>query len=113
MARQKTGSIITKNGKLYARIRFVDETGKKRDLWKSVSSKAEAKEKIKEPIKENENKSAKELDASRMIFNQLADFYQSEKNISKDGQCRSPYYSRTGCRIGNFSVPENFCFVLI
>ena len=66
MARPKTGSIITKNGKLYARICFVDETGKKRDLWKSVSSKAEAKKKIKELIKENENKSSKELDASRM-----------------------------------------------
>jgi hypothetical protein len=76
MPRQKTGSIITKNGKLYARIRFVDETGKKRDLWKSVSSKAEAKKKIKELIKENESKSAKELDASRMSFNQLADYYQ-------------------------------------
>lgn len=77
MARQKTGSIVTKNGKIYARIRFVDETGKKRDLWRSVSSKAEAKKKIKELIKENENKSAKELDAFRMTFNQLADYYEA------------------------------------
>lgn len=77
MPRQKSGSIVTKNGKLYARIRFVDETGKKRDLWKSVSSKAEAKKKIKELIKENETKSANQLDASRMTFNQLADYYQS------------------------------------
>src|SRR4051812_40842594 len=77
MPRQKTGSIITKNGKLYARIRFIDDSGKKRDLWKSVSSKAEAKKKIKELIKENENKSSKELDASRMTFNQLVDYYQS------------------------------------
>jgi integrase len=77
MPRQKTGSIITRNGKLYARIRFVDETGKKRDLWKTVSSRTEAKKKIKELIKENENKSSKELDASRMTFNQIADYYQS------------------------------------
>jgi integrase len=77
MARQKTGSIVTKKGRLYARIRFIDNEGKKRDLWKSVSSKAEAKKKIKELIKENENKSSKELDASRMTFNQLVDYYQS------------------------------------
>lgn len=75
MARQKTGSIVTKNGKLYARVQFIDETGKKRDLWRKVSTKAEAKEKIKELINDSETKTAKELDASRMTFNHLADFY--------------------------------------
>lgn len=47
MSKQKTGSIVAKNGKLYARIQFVDESGKKRDLWKSASNKKDAKEKIK------------------------------------------------------------------
>lgn len=75
MARQKTGSTVSKNGKLYARIQFIDETGKKRDLWRKVSTKAEAKEKIKELINDSETKTAKELDASRMTFNHLADFY--------------------------------------
>jgi integrase len=75
MARQKTGSIVSKNGKLYARVQFIDETGKKRDLWRKVSTKAEAKEKIKELINDSETKTAKELDASRMTFNHLADFY--------------------------------------
>lgn len=76
MARQKTGSTVTKNGKLYARVQFVDESGRKRDLWRTASSKKDAKEKIKELLKDSESKTAKELDASRMTFNHLADFYE-------------------------------------
>ncbi len=76
MARQKIGSIVTKNGKLYARIQFIDESGKKRDLWRTASNKKDAKEKIRELIEDSESKKAKELDASRMTFNLLADFYE-------------------------------------
>jgi integrase len=76
MARQKTGSVVTKNGKLYARVQFIDESGKKRDLWRTASSKKDAKEKIKELLETSETKTAKELDALRMTFNQLADFYE-------------------------------------
>jgi hypothetical protein len=46
MARQKTGLTVTKNGKLYARVQFVDESGRKRDLWRTASSKKDAKEKM-------------------------------------------------------------------
>lgn len=76
MARKKKGSIVSKNGHLYARIQFIDETGKKRDLWRKASTKKEAKELIKELIQDSESKTAKELDASRMTFNHLAVFYE-------------------------------------
>lgn len=78
MARHKSGSVVTKNGKIYARIRFTDETGHKRDLWKVAPNKVEAKKKIKDLLKVSETKKAKELDASRMTFNQLGDYF--EKN---------------------------------
>jgi integrase len=77
MSRQKSGSIVTKNNKLYARLRFVDEFGKKRDLWRVVSSKAEAKRKLRELIKDSETKDSNELDAIRMTFRQLASFYET------------------------------------
>ena len=41
MEKRKVGSIVTKNGKLYARVRFTDESGKKRDNRKSATSKKE------------------------------------------------------------------------
>ena len=53
MSRQKTGSIVTKNGKLYARVQFIDDEGKKRDLWRTAKTKKEAKEKIKELIEDS------------------------------------------------------------
>jgi hypothetical protein len=76
MARLKTGSVVTKNGRLYARVQFTDESGKKRDFWRTAKNKKDAKEKIKELLENSETKTAKELDALRMTFNQLADFYE-------------------------------------
>ena len=76
MARHKTGSIVNKNGKLYARVQFIDESGKKRDLWRTATNKKDAKDKIKELIEDSESKTAKELDTTRMTFNHLANFYE-------------------------------------
>lgn len=76
MSRKRKGSIVTKNGKLYARVQFVDEFNKKRDRWRTATSKKDANAKIKALIEESETKTAKELDATRMTFNQLADFYE-------------------------------------
>lgn len=76
MSRPKKGSIAVKNGKLYARVQFIDESGKKRDLWRTASNKKDAKEKIKDLIKNSETKTPKELDAARMSLNQLIDFYE-------------------------------------
>jgi hypothetical protein len=60
MSRKRNGSIVTKNGKLYARVQFVDEFNKKRDLWRTATSKKDAKAKIKALIEESETKMAKE-----------------------------------------------------
>lgn len=76
MGRERKGTILEKNGKLYARIRFKDENGKIRDIWKVADSKADAKSKLKLLIKQVETFSAKELDAVNMTLRELADFYQ-------------------------------------
>ena len=76
MEKKSKGSIVTKNGNLYARIRFTDESGKKRDIWKAATSKKDAKEKIKALIETAESKTSQELDAVNTTFNQLAKFYE-------------------------------------
>lgn len=76
MEKKNKGSIITKNGRLYARLRFTDDLGKKREIWKAASSKKDAREKIKALIEESQNKTSREIDAARMTLNQLADFYE-------------------------------------
>lgn len=76
MSRKRNGSIVTKNGKIYARIQFLDDSNKKRDIWRKANTKSEAKEIVKSLIEDSETKKSKELDATRMTFNHLADFYE-------------------------------------
>lgn len=78
MARERTGSIVQKGGKLYARVRFKDETGKSRDLWRTAESKTHARQLIREILKEVEKSTASTLDASRMTFSELADRFIRE-----------------------------------
>ena len=66
MSRHKSGSIVTKNNKIYARLRFVDEVGKKRDIWRIVSSRVEAKKKLRELIKDSETKTTIESVCNKM-----------------------------------------------
>ena len=75
MEKRKVGSIVKKDGKLYARVRFTDDSRKKRDIWRSASNQKDAKEKIKSLIEESKDKTSKELDAMQMTFNHLADWY--------------------------------------
>jgi integrase len=77
MSRKRNGSIVTKNGRIYARIQFTDESSKKRDIWRKASSKADAKDIIKSLIAEFETKTSEEIDAARMSFAQLAEWYSA------------------------------------
>lgn len=77
MSKKRNGSIVTKNGKIYARIQFTDEANKKRDIWRKASSKADAKEIIKLLIAESETKTTEELDATRMTFSHLVEWYSA------------------------------------
>lgn len=75
MGRERKGTILEKKGKFYARVRFKDENGKQRDLWKVATSKSEARKKLKELIQKSETLSAIELDTSQMTLAELAAHY--------------------------------------
>jgi integrase len=77
MARGRTGTITEKAGKLYARVQFVDETGKKRDIWRKADSRTHARQIIRQLILEAESSSAAALDAASMTFDELADFFET------------------------------------
>lgn len=78
MARERKGSVVQKGGKLYARVRFKDESGKSRDFWRLAESRTHARQLIRELLKEIENSSAATLDAARMTFAELADRFIAE-----------------------------------
>lgn len=78
MARERKGSIVKKSGKLYARIRFKDESGKSRDLWRKTENRTHARQIIRELLKEIENSTPTTLDAAQMTFDTLADRFIKE-----------------------------------
>ena len=75
MSRERKGSIIERDKKLYARVQFTDENGRKRDLWRKAESRTHAKEIIKRLLREVEGAGAQAVDAARMTFDQLAGYY--------------------------------------
>lgn len=76
MARERTGTIVNRDGKLYARVQFKDETGKRRDLWRRAEGRGHARQLIRELLKEIENSTAVALDAANMTFEELAAYFE-------------------------------------
>lgn len=75
MARERKGSIVKRDGKIYARVQFTDDCGKKRDLWRKAENQKHAKDIIKNLLKEVENATGKQLDGGMMTLAELADHY--------------------------------------
>jgi ribosomal protein S12 methylthiotransferase accessory factor YcaO len=75
MARERKGSIVTRDGKLYARVRFKDESGKQRDIWRKAENRTQARELIRQILTEIESTGTRQLDAANMTFAELADYY--------------------------------------
>jgi integrase len=78
MARERKGTIRMRDGKLYARVQFTDETGKRRDLWRKAENRTQARELIRQLLKEAEMSSSSSLDAAQMTFGELADRFIRE-----------------------------------
>jgi integrase len=79
MARERKGSIIKRksDGLLYARVTFVDSTGKRRDKLRRADDRTHARELIRQMLRELEDNGENALDVSRKTFADLADYYES------------------------------------
>src|SRR6266545_488819 len=73
MPRQRRGSFHEDSGKLYARISYIDPSGKRRFKDRQVKNKTEGWKVIDQLYRELDTHGAESLDASRLTFNQLAD----------------------------------------
>jgi len=51
MSRERKGSIVERDGKVYARIQFIGSDGKKRDRWRRAHSRTHAREVVTQLIK--------------------------------------------------------------
>lgn len=80
MGRSREGSIKLIKGVLYARVCWIDESGKRKEKSKKAESKTQARQFIKQMLRELDDYGTKSLEYESLTFEHLADFYQ-ENNL--------------------------------
>jgi integrase len=76
MGRIRKGSIVEREGKLYAVIQYVDETGRKRGIWRRAQDRKDARGIIKQVLRELDDHGAEAVDAQNMTFAELAAHFE-------------------------------------
>lgn len=77
MGRSREGSIILKDGVVYARVRWT-ENGKRKEKAKKAQNNTHAHQLIKKMLRELDDFGANSLDHERMTFEQLANLYEQD-----------------------------------
>lgn len=76
MGRIRKGSIVEREGKLYAVIQFVDETGRKRGIWRRAQDRKDARAIIKQVMRELDDHGAEAAASQNMTFAELAAHFE-------------------------------------
>jgi len=76
MPKTKSGSTRTRNGRVYARVTYLDANGKRRFKEKPAVSRTHAKELIKDMLRDLDGYGPQLLDNDQKTFAELADFYE-------------------------------------
>lgn len=80
--RERTGSIVTRNGKIYARVRYTDKDGRRHDLTRKAEDRRDAKRIIKQLLDGLQERGESSLDGDRMKFSDVVARYRDEKAIA-------------------------------
>lgn len=78
MGRSREGGIKMRNGMPYARVRWIDDNGRQREKCKRADSKTQARQFIKEMIRELDDYGSQSLELELTTFNGLADYYEQQ-----------------------------------
>ncbi len=79
--KNRSGYIYEQNGKWIARVTIKDNQGKRRNIKRTAKTKSEAKEFLKMLLQQIETEGIKGIDAAKLTFNDLADYYQTHYTI--------------------------------
>lgn len=79
--KNRSGYIYEQNGKWIARVTIKDNQGKGRNIKRTAKTKSEAKEFLKMLLQQIETEGIKGIDAAKLTFNDLADYYQTHYTI--------------------------------
>lgn len=73
--KDRSGYIYESKGKWIARVTIQDAKGKRRNLKRTAKTKSEAKDLLKSLLRKIESEGLKGIDAEKMTFNDLANYY--------------------------------------
>ncbi|MDQ2975814.1 MAG: tyrosine-type recombinase/integrase [Acidobacteriota bacterium] len=76
MGRQRRGSVVERKGKIYARVQFSDEQGRRRDIWRRADNRKEARSIAKQLLREVDDHGETTLDSHSKTFADLASYFE-------------------------------------
>lgn len=78
MAKDRSGYVYQdKQGAWYARTTITNVSGKRRNIKRRAKDKSDAKDTLKIILRQLDDEGSKVVDAARMTFNDLADYYET------------------------------------
>src|SRR5262249_15416262 len=90
--RERTGSISTRKGVLYARVSYVDATGKRKEITRKAESRADARRIIDELHARLDQHGADAAQNDRATVAEVIELYRQEKAqpaVIRDGKKKS------------------------
>jgi integrase len=81
MARERKGTTVERDGKIYARITYIGSDGKRHAVWRRAENKTHARELKKKLLREFEDHGESSIDGDHLVFRELASIYEDRKLI--------------------------------
>jgi integrase len=81
MPKERTGSIVERDGRIYVRVSYTDAAGKKRELMRRAADRTDARKIIKQLLGTLDQSGARGIDGERMTFAELADIFRERRLI--------------------------------
>src|SRR5262249_25915763 len=83
MGKQRKGCVVKKGGRLYVKVAYTDDLGRRRELMRRAQNKKHAQELKKQLGKQlasaEPGKQRAEIDAQKLIFAKVADVYEAAR----------------------------------
>lgn len=76
MSRERKGYIVNRNGRLYVRVGYTDEDGRRHDIVRRATTRTHAHQLRRDILRELDDRGAQTLNASRMTFADLAKYFE-------------------------------------
>lgn len=81
MARERKGTTIERDGKIYARVTYIGADGKRHAVWRRAENKTHARELKKKLLRELDDHGESSIDGDHLVFRDLARVYEDRKLI--------------------------------